>query len=119
MSTEPDYNFNQPAQTSSSENGSLHLPFALLLVAIAILFVQQTVTSFKMKTSLNDTKEALAKAIESQKPAIAQAGEVEKKLSSMVEDLLILAKTDEQAKAIVQKYGIQQGANGGAPTETK
>jgi hypothetical protein len=120
MSTEPDYNFNQPAPSSStSENGSLHLPFALLLVAIAVLFVQQTVTSFKMRTSLGETKEALNKAIESQKPAMQQAADVEKKLSSMIEDLLILAKTDEQAKAIVNKYGIQQGANGGAPTESK
>jgi hypothetical protein len=123
MSTEPDYNFNQPTQSSStSENGSLQLPFALLLVAIAILFVQQTVTSFKMKTSLNDTKIAIEKAIENQKPAIVQAGDVEKKLSSMIEDLLILAKTDEQAKAIANKYGIQQGANAAgatAPAEAK
>ncbi|HEY3899446.1 MAG TPA: hypothetical protein VGM54_12570 [Chthoniobacter sp.] len=124
MSTEPDYNFNQPAQASSStsENGSLHLPFALLLVAIAIIFVQQTVTSFKMKTSLNETKVALEKAIDNQKPALTQSGEVEKKLSSMIEDLLILAKTDDQAKAIVNKYGIQTGANSGAaaaPAESK
>ena len=121
MSTEPDYNFNQPASSSStSENGSLHLPFMLLLVAIAVIFIQQTVTSFKMRTSLSDTKVAIEKAIESQKPARAQADEVEKKLSSMIEDLLILAKTDDQAKAIVNKYGIQQGANGAAaPAETK
>ena len=122
MSTEPDYNFNQPASSSStSENGSLHLPFMLLLVAIAIIFIQQTVTSFKMRTSLSDTKVAIEKAIESQKPARAQADEVEKKLSSMIEDLLILAKTDDQAKAIIQKLGIQYNPNAAtsAPADSK
>jgi hypothetical protein len=117
MSTEPDYNFNQPAQSSSSENGSLLLPFALLMVAIAILFVQNTVAAFRTKGSLNDTKEAYNKAIASQGPGLQQATDYEKKLSTMVEDLLILAKTDDQAKAIVAKYGIQHAA--GAGSESK
>jgi hypothetical protein len=113
MSTEPDYNFNQPSQNSGTDNGSLLLPFALLMVAIAILFVQNTVAAFKMKGSLNDTKVAYTNAIANQAPGLQQASEYEKKLSTMVEDLLILAKTDDQAKAIVNKYGIQHAAGAG------
>jgi hypothetical protein len=117
MSSEPDYNFNSPSTTSASGSDggfSLHLPFALLSAAIAILFVQQTISSFKTKTALNEAKENLTKAIESQKGPLDQAAAVEKRLTDMIEDLLLLAKTDDLAKQIVTKYGIQQGNPGSA-----
>ena len=62
MSSQPDYNFNQPAQSSStSENGSLHLPFALLSAAIAIMMIAQTVEYvFKQRSALHDGEAQLA-----------------------------------------------------------
>jgi hypothetical protein len=63
---------------------------------------------------LNENKTQLSAAVTSQAQGVQQANAVEQKLTSMVEDLLLLAKTDEAAKAIVGKYGIQLGNNGAA-----
>jgi len=119
MSTEPDYNFNQPAPSSTQENMSLHLPFALLSAAIAVILVQQTINSFKLKSSLNEGKDQLAKASTNAGPYEQQARDAEKRFTNIVEDLLLLSKTDEDAKAIVNKYGIQQQGAAPAPEAPK
>jgi len=115
MSSEPDYNFNQPAASTTPENTSLHLPFALLSAAIAIILVQQTINSFKLKSSLNEGKDQLAKASTNAGPAMQQATDYEKKFSSLAQDLILLSKTDDTAKAIVSKYGIGIQPNPNAP----
>jgi hypothetical protein len=114
MSNEPDYNFNSPSSSAStSDAASLQLPFALLAAAIAILLVAQTITAFKTKSALNEGKTQLSSAATNMQPAMQQGADVEKKLTAIVEDLLILAKTDDDAKAIVGKYGIQFSGKGG------
>jgi hypothetical protein len=114
MSSEPDYNFNQPA-SSNSDSGSLQLPFALLTVAIAIIMVAQTVNVFKERNTLRDGKVKLAKYYSDRQALVKQSADVQQKLQTLVLDLLLLAKTDEDAKAIVAKYNIQQNANQSAP----
>jgi len=114
MSTEPDYNFNQPA-SSNSDGLSLHLPFALLSAAIAVILVAQTVNIFKARTQLRDGKAQLADAYRNREPLVKSSAEIQQKLQAIVLDLLLLAKTDEDAKKIVGKYNIQQTGNPGAP----
>ncbi|MDR3402104.1 MAG: hypothetical protein P4L99_06355 [Chthoniobacter sp.] len=107
MSTEPDYNFNPPSAPGS--NGvSILLPFALLSAAIAVVMVAQTVNIFKARTSLRDGKTQLADAYQKRLTLVKQSQDVQQKLQALVLDLLLLAKTDDEAKAIVQKYNIQQ-----------
>ena len=105
MSTESDYN-----------SPSLHLPFALLTVALAVVMLAQTTATFKQRTALRDTKAQLADAYRNREPLVKQSGEIQQKLEGMVLDLLKLAQTDEDAKAIVAKYNIQQGAAAGTET---
>ena len=57
----------------------------------------------------------LIDTVSKREPAIKQVAEIKKKANDMIIDLLILGKTDEDAKAIIAKYNIQQ--NGPAPTE--
>jgi hypothetical protein len=116
MSSEPDYNFNQPA-VSSGNGFSIHLPFALLTAAIAVVMVAQTVNVFKARNSLREGKTQLIDAVEKRKTLVGQSKELQKKLEKLVLDLLVLAKTDDDAKAIVQKYNIQQGATGSGSSE--
>ena len=118
MSSEPDYNFNQPAASTNSDGFSLQLPFALLSAAIAIIMVAQTVNIFKARNSLRDGKTQLADAYRNREALVKQSGEIQQKLQALILDLLILAKTDEDAKAIVAKYGIQQNGTATAPAGT-
>ena len=107
MSSEPDYNFNPPA-ASNSDNGSIQLPFALLAAAIAVVMVAQTVNVFKAHSSLRDGQAKLNEAYRQRETLVKQSQDLQQKLQNLVLDLLLLAKTDDDAKAIVGKYNIQQ-----------
>src|SRR5579872_5430791 len=98
MSSEPDYNFNQPS-ASTSEGVSLHLPFALLTAAIAVVMVAQTVNVFKARTALRDNKTQLIDVVHKREALVGQSKDIQKKLEKLVLDLLVLAKTDDDAKA--------------------
>jgi hypothetical protein len=114
MSSEPDYNFNQPV-VAQSDSFSLQLPFALLSTAIAILMVAQTVGVIRTGNALHDNKTKYADALRNREALVKQSGEIQNKLQALILDLLLLSKTDEDAKAIVSKYNIQQNGNAAAP----
>jgi hypothetical protein len=124
MSTEPDYNFNETASPEPA-GPSLHLPFALLASALAVVLFAQTVSTFNTRSNLREGRvqlvqgqAQLAEAVRNREPVVKQSAELQKKLQDLVLDLLLLAKTDEDAKAIVAKYNIQQNtpaAGGEAP----
>ncbi len=121
MSSEPDYNFNQPT-VGNSEGISLMIPFALLTLAIAVVMVAQTVNVFKARTALRENKTQLIDVVHKREALVGQSRDIQKKLEKLVLDLLVLAKTDDDAKQIVQKYNIQQGNPTGAaeaPAEAK
>lgn len=121
MSSEPDYNFNQPA-VANAEGLSLQIPFALLTLAIAVVMIAQTWNAFKVRTALRDNKAQAIELVHKREGLVNQSRDIQKKLEKLVLDLLVLAKTDDDAKAIVQKYNIQQGNPTGAsetPAEAK
>ncbi len=122
MSSEPDYNFNETTATVST-GPSLHLPFALLTSAVAIVLLAQTIATFHTRSNLREGKEQLiqgkaqlAEAYRTREPVVKQSADLQAKLQELVLDLLLLAKTDEEARAIVTKYNIQQQAPA-APAE--
>ena len=108
MSSEPEYNFNEPVVAEPASGFTLHLPFALLCATLAVVLITQTVNTFKTRTSLREGKAQLAEAYHNREGAVKQSTELQKKLQDLVLDLLLLAKTDPDAKAIVTKYNIQQ-----------
>lgn len=114
MSTDPDYHFNDPAPVTASSSGpSLQLPFALLSGALAVVMITQTVNTFKARTALRDGKAQLVDAYRTREPAVKQSADLQKKLQDLVLDLLLLSKTDEDARQIIAKYNIQQNAPAG------
>jgi hypothetical protein len=121
MSTEPDYNFNEPVVQESSAP-SLSLPLALITLALAVFMAAQTSATFFNKSNLIEGKKQLiegkaqlAEAGRSRDKAVEESKKVQKQLEDLVLDLLLLAKTDEEASAIVKKFNIQQQAPAGTP----
>ncbi|MCE9610490.1 MAG: hypothetical protein K8R23_09885 [Chthoniobacter sp.] len=121
MNTDADYSYAEPAPSSPS----LHLPFALLSVALALVMISQTMGVFNQKTALKEGQEQLidsvakhADAVTKREPLVGQSRELKKKLNEMIMDILTLAKNDEDAKAIVEKYHIQQNLPASGSGET-
>lgn len=91
------------------------IPFAILAISFAALLIYQAVNLSKQKDSMLETKKQFISAISQREALVKQSGELQAKLQGIVVDLLELAKTDEKAKAVVQKHGITQENNPAAP----
>jgi hypothetical protein len=120
MNPESDFSFSEPpVETASSTEPSLLLPFALLTCAIAVVMIAQTVSTFKQRTALQEGHVQLADAYKKREVVVKQSVDLQTKLQDLIMDLLILGKTDDEAKQIISKYNIQQNGNAApAPAET-
>jgi len=114
MNSDADYSYAEPAAVYAPSSPSLHLPFALLTSALAMVMITQTSGVFTQRSALQKGKTDLADAFAKREPLVKQSGELKNKLNAMVMDLLILGKTDEDAKAIIGKYNIQQNQPAGS-----
>lgn len=114
MNSDADYSYSEPAPVYAPAAPSIHIPFALLCCSLAMVLITQTSGVFKQRSALQEGKAQLADAFAKREPLVKQSGELKNKLNAMVMDLLILGKTDEDAKAIIAKYNIQQNQPGGA-----
>jgi hypothetical protein len=103
---------------------SLHVPVALVALALAILFFSQikgvgtatdtmkwqSTNADKQIIQLKQGKEDLAKAIEQRKPLVAQSETLQQTFTAMMKEVNDLAiKGDEEAKKIIVGYGIKIG----------
>jgi hypothetical protein len=96
----------------------LGLPFALLTCAIAVLMIAQTVSTFKQRSALQEGHVQLTDAFKKREVVVKQSVDLQSKLQDLIMDLLVLSKTDDEAKQIVGKYNIQQQGQTPAPAET-
>ena len=94
----------------------MHLPFALLCCALAVILIGQTVSTFKQRSALQQGHVQLTDAFKKREVVVKQSVEIQTKLQDMIMDLLILSKTDEDAKQIVGKYNIQQNGSAAGAT---
>jgi hypothetical protein len=115
MNSDADYSYSEQQPAYGSSGPSLHLPFAILSCAAAIFMFIQVQGANRQKNALRETKTQLADAFTKREPLVRQSVELKNKLNAMVMDLLILAKTDEEARAIIARNGIQQNVQGSAP----
>lgn len=81
----------------------------------------QQANSEKQIESLKDSKKRFAEAIVKRDEQVKQSGQVQTQYTALFNDLLDLSKTDEDAKKVVQKWGIQrqEPAEGAAKPEEK
>lgn len=115
--------YNDPAPESSpSIVGNIQLLIAILALAFSIfLFAQisangQSSRSMKWRydtmdrqlTSTIDSENRFAELIKQREASVQQAQQVQARYTEMLNDLLKLAQTDDDAKAVVEKYRIQR-----------
>lgn len=79
------------------------LPILLVAASIALLLVWQVKNISQQRTGLQSA------IFQMQEPA-KQSQQVQGSLQKLVVGLLDLAQSDQQAKAVVDKYGIKQNA---------
>lgn len=121
-------------QESENPFISIHVPVALVALALSVLFFSQikgvgTATETmkwqssnadKQTVALKDNREKLAKAIEERKPLVATSEDTQKKFTELMKDVNDLAiGGDEDAKKIIVGYGIKIADNPPAAGETK
>ncbi len=85
------------------------IPLVLLSISFIILLGWQVSVSSTQKNLMEN-------AITRQEPAVNQSQQVQASVTKLVTDLLQAAQTDAGAKAIVDKYKIQQSAPAASPT---
>jgi hypothetical protein len=120
MKPESDFSLSEPPveTTLRPAEPSLHLPFALLTCAIAVVMIAQTVSTFKQRSALQEGHVQLTDAFKKREVVVKQSVDLQTKLQNLIMDLLILAKTDDEAKQIISKYNIQQQGQTSAPSAT-
>jgi len=120
MKPESDFSFSEPpVETAPSAEPSLHIPFALLTCVVAVFMIAQTVGIFKQRSDLLKGKAQLTEESKKRESVVKQADAIQTGFSDLFMDLLILSKSDDDAKQIISKYGIQQnGQASPAPAET-
>jgi hypothetical protein len=113
---------NESAAETPSVLGNAHLLIALLALAFSIFLFAQISANGQASRSMNwrhDTMDRqLVSLVESEKrfeelikqreSLVQQAQQVQTSYTEMLNDLLKLAETDKDAKAVVEKYRIQR-----------
>lgn len=95
--------------TSSSENCcGVFLPLTLLASALLLVLSWQVFLSLQVRSNARAQ-------FEQRKQLVEQSTKVQGGLENLVNDLLKLAETDKDAKAVVDKYGIRRNPPAGAP----
>ena len=120
MKPESDFSLSEPPVETPwrPAEPSIHLPFALLTCAIAVVMIAQTVSTFKQRSALQEGHVQLTDAFKKREVVVKQSVDLQTKLQNLIMDLLILAKTDDEAKQIISKYNIQQQGQTSGPSAT-
>jgi len=120
MNPDSDFSFSDtPVETPLSSEPSIHLPFALMCCAVAVFLWAQTSALFNQATEMKKNQTAMKEAYAKREVLVKQSRDIQQKLQDLIMDLLILAKTDEDAKQIVAKYNIQQNVANAPAAPTK
>ena len=93
-------------ENSTSPQTSPFIPLTLIGAAVIILMVWQLLLAWNTRSNLRTQ-------FEQRKILVQQSEVVQGNVQSLISDLLNLAETDPQAKAIVTKYKIQRSAPAG------
>jgi hypothetical protein len=87
------------------------VPIVLISLSLIFMFIWQLKTISTQSDMLHSTKQKIDEVANNQLPKLDEQVQQSKKIQTGLEklayDLLDLAKTDPDAKAIVQKYNIQ------------
>ena len=110
------------SSSRSSSGVSIHVPLAILSLALAIFFgVQlrnnnkqaeimrwQLVNLDKQTENLKTAQKQYAEALTKSEDTVKQADQIQGQYVNLFNDLLDLAKDDKDAKEVVEKWGIKR-----------
>lgn len=116
-----DYDNELPPETPSLM-GNTHLLIGLLALAFSVFLFAQISANGQASRSMNwrhdtmdrqlvsivDSEKRFAELIKQRETLVQQAQQVQTSYTEMLNDLLKLAETDKDAKAVVEKYRIQR-----------
>ena len=117
-----DYENPVEADTNSSPLSNIHLPAALLALAVTVfLFTQisnlgqasrsitwQAGNLDRQLASLAEQENRFNELIQQRETLVEQSQQVQTRYTDMLNDLLTLSDTDDDARAVVEKYRIQR-----------
>ena len=106
------------------ETPNYHLPLALIACTIAVLLASQigaskqatsqmkwqTETVEKGITNMQAADKQITEAIKNRESVVKQSGEIQNQLQTLLNELLDLAKTDNDAAEIIKKWNVQRSA---------
>ncbi len=95
----PDLYSPKKSETVTNGNLSVFWPFVLLALSVCAILTWQLIVG-------NQVHQHASQLIEQQNKLVEQSRRVQGGLQKFARDLVEVAKTDEDAKAIVTKYGI-------------
>jgi cell division protein FtsB len=87
-------------------------PLSIVCLSLFIVLAWQMVMSLQARSNLRAQ-------FEQRKQLVEQSTRAQGSLEAFVNDLLTLAETDKDAKALVEKYQIRRNAPAGGAAETK
>jgi flagellar biosynthesis/type III secretory pathway M-ring protein FliF/YscJ len=101
---------------------SVHIPVLLLSLAISMFFASQIGAAKrsdetirwqldnldKQLTQLKDGQKQLTELIEKRQELVGQSQKVQEQYTALLNDVLDLAKTDDDAAKVVEKWKIQR-----------
>jgi len=122
--------FDSPSPSSTP---SLHWPLAILALAIAVLLASEIASSKqnariiawqrenleKQISNLKQADKRMAEAVVNREVLVKQSGELQKQLEELLNDVLDLAKTDDDAQQVITKWNVKRNAPPAAPADEK
>lgn len=84
------------------------LSITLGLSALVIFLVGQVILSFEVRGALQRT-------LQGSTPLVGQSQQIQGNASKLLSDLIDLSERNANAKAVIQKYGIQRAGQGTSP----
>ena len=92
------------------ETTGLFIPFILLAVSVLLFLIWQVANVQSQRSGLKTMKMQMEEAIRAREPQVEQAIQINNRFEAFAIDLLELARTNENAQAVVKRHDIQRAA---------
>lgn len=127
--------YDNPLQNENAPSplSNIHLPAALLALAVCVFLFSQISNLGQASRSINwqsgnldrqlaslaEQEKRFDELIKQRETLVQQSQQVQSRYTDMLNDLLTLADTDKDAQAIVEKYRIQRQQRPDAESESE
>ena len=93
-----------------SETPGLFIPFILLAASVLLFLIWQVTNVQSQRSGLETARMQIVEAIRAREPQVEESIQINNRFEAFAIDLLELARTNENAQAIVKRHDIQRAA---------